>query len=233
MLILAVISRTSPSFESRKCVIFSAMKKSLAAAFLLLAVPMLAAGQAANQQKLYRWVDSEGVVHFGDSIPAEYAEIERQVVNDHGITMEVMRAKRTAEEIAEEQRQDELRMQAELQKRQDQALLATYLTVDEILMHRDRRVELFQAQARVTELYLKNLQRRLDSLQEEANKYQPYSDDPDAELIDPDLANDMESTRETIERHRDNLERFKDDENNIVARFDGDINRFKKLKGLN
>ena len=100
-------------------------------------------------------------------------------------------------------------------------------------MHRDRRVELFQAQARVTELYLKNLQRRLDSLQEEANKYRPYSDDPDAELIDPDLADDMQSTRETIERHQENLERFKDDESSIVARFDGDINRFKKLKGLN
>lgn len=233
MAILAVISRTSPSFEPEKCVIFSVMKHSLATALLILAVPMLAAGQARDHQKLYRWVDNEGVVHFGDSIPAEYAEIERQIVNDHGITMEVMRAKRTAEEIAEEQRQDELRIQAELQKRQDQALLATYLTVDEILMHRDRRVELFQAQARVTELYLKNLQRRLDSLQEEANKYRPYSEDPDAELIDPDLADDMQSTRETIERHRDNLERFKDDENNIVARFDGDINRFKKLKGLN
>lgn len=232
-MILAGISRTSPSFEPEKCVIFSLMKKSLAAIFLFLAVPMLAAGQANNQQKLYRWVDSEGVVHFGDSIPAEYAEIERQVVNDHGITMEVMRAKRTAEEIAEEQRQDELRIQAELQKRQDQALLATYLTVDEILMHRDRRVELFQAQARVTELYLKNLQRRLDSLQDEANKFRPYSDDPDAELIDPDLSHDMQTTRETIQRHRENLERFKDDENNIVARFDGDINRFKRLKGLN
>ena len=55
-------------------------------------------------------------------------------------------------------------------------MLATYLTIDEIVMHRDRRVELFQAQARVTELYLRNLQRRLDSLREEASKFRPYSD---------------------------------------------------------
>lgn len=199
---------------------------------LLIALPVLAAA-ADKQQKLYRWVDNDGVVHYGDSIPAEYAEIERQVVNDHGITVDVMAAKKTEAEIAEDKRQEELRVQAELQRRADQALLATYLTVDEILMHRDRRVELFQAQARVTELYLKNLERRMTSLTEEATQYRPYSDDPDAEMIDPDLSADMQTTRETIARHEQNLQRFEDDQNNIVARFDGDIVRFKRLKGLN
>ena len=63
-------------------------------------------------------------------------------------------------------------MNEKLQKRQDQALLATYLSVDEIIMHRDRRVELFQAQSRVTELYLRNLQRRLDNLRSEASRFQ-------------------------------------------------------------
>lgn len=188
---------------------------------------------AQNSQKLYRWVDSEGVTHYGDSIPAEYAEIERQVVNQHGITVDVMRAKRTAEEIQEELRQDDLRAAEELQRRADRALLATYLSVDEILMHRDRRVELFQAQARVTELYLRNLQRRMDSLSEEASRFRPYSDDPDAAMIDPDLADDISTTKQTISRHEQNLQRFQQDEQSIVARFDGDIDRFKSLKGLN
>lgn len=195
----------------------------------------LAAGPAASQQaqKLYRWVDGDGVVHFGDSVPAEYAELERQVINSHGITVDVLQAKKTEEELAEERRLAEIRKQVELQRRADQALLATYLTVDEIVMHRDRRVELFQAQARVTELYLKNLQRRMDSLREEASRYHPYSEDPNAPEIDQDLAVDLASTRETIERHEENLQRFHDDERNIVARFDGDIDRFRELKGLN
>lgn len=192
-----------------------------------------AAGAQQQNQKLYRWVDRDGIVHYGDSIPAEYAELERQVVNEHGITVGVMQAKKTEAQLAEEQRLAELKKEEELQRRADQALLATYLTVDEILMHRDRRVELFQAQARVTELYLRNLQRRLDSLREDASKYRPYSDDPDAPLIDPDLAADLATTTDTINRHQANLARFRDDEQNIVARFDGDIDRFKQLKGLN
>ena len=206
--------------------------KSLCASIVL--VTVLAAGAAAaDEPRLYRWVDEDGIVHFGDSIPAEYAELERHVVNEHGITTDVMQAKKTEEELAEEQRLAELRAEEELQRRQDQALLATYLTIDEIVMHRDRRVELFQAQARVTELYLKNLQRRMENLRNEASKYRPYSDDPDAPMIDPDLADDIQITKETIARHEENLRKFEEDEESIVARFDGDISRFKKLKGLN
>lgn len=207
--------------------------KLLRAITLLLLCHFAGATMAQVSQKLYRWVDSDGIVHYGDSVPAEYAEIERQVINSHGITMDVLRAKKTAEEIAEEERQEELRVERELQRRADQALLATYLSVDEILMHRDRRVELFQAQARVTELYLRNLQRRMDSLNEDAAKFRPYSEDPDAPMIDPDLAADMATTRDTIARHEFNLQRFRQDEQSIVARFDGDIDRFRELKGLN
>ena len=199
----------------------------------LLLIFALTAGTVAAQDRLYRWVDENGVVHFGDSIPANASELERQVVNEHGITVDVMHAKKTEEELAEEARLAELRQEAELQKRRDQALLATYLTIDEIVMHRDRRVELFQAQARVTELYLRNLQRRMDTLRDEAAKFRPYSEDPEAPMIDPDLADDIQSTKETIARHEDNLRQFESDEQNIVARFDVDIDRFKKLKGLN
>ena len=172
-------------------------------------------------------------MHYGDSIPAEFSEIERQIINEHGITVDVLRAKKTAEEIAEDLRLQQVAQERELQLRADRALLATYLSVDEIVLHRDRRVELFQAQSRVTELYLRNLQRRMDSLRTEASGFRPYSEDPDAPMIDPDLAEDMTTTKNTISRHEQNLQRFRTDEQNIVARFDGDINRFKMLKGLN
>jgi hypothetical protein len=199
-------------------------------AAILLILPQASLGDSG--QKLYRWVDNKGNVHYGDSVPAEYAEVEKQVVNEHGVTVDVLRGKKTDEELAAEKREEELRAERELRRRQDQALLATYLSVDEIIMHRDRRVELFQAQARVTELYLRNLQKRLDSLEREASRYHPYSEDPDAEMIDTALAADIATTKETIARHKQNLQRFEDDEQNILARFDGDISRFKALRGL-
>jgi len=207
------------------------MRLLIVATASILLLPLASA--AAEQQKLYRWVDSNGVIHYGDYVPAEYADLEKQVLNEHGITVGVLHGRKTAEEIAEDNRMAELKRQAQLQRRADEALLATYLTVDEIVMHRDRRVELFQAQSRVTELYLRNMVRRMDELREEAINYQPYSEDPDAEMIDPDLAEDILVTKATIKRHKENLARFREDEQNILVRFDGDINRFKPLRGLN
>lgn len=197
----------------------------------MILVPLASA--ASEHQRLYRWVDDTGVVHYGDSVPPEYADVEKQILNHHGVRVGIVRGKKTAEEIAEENRIAEVRRQEKLQRRQDQALLATYLSVDEIIMHRDRRIELFQAQSRVTELYLRNMMRRMATLREEASNFRPYSEDPEAQMIDPELAEDILLTKATIKRHQANLARFRDDEKNIIERFDGDINRFRSLKGIN
>lgn len=196
----------------------------------LFLLPM--AAQAREDQKLYRWIDKDGLVYYGDSIPAEYAELEKQILNQHGITIDTLYGKKTPEQLAEDQRQLELARELKARKRADQALLATYMSIDEILMHRDRRIELFQAQTRVTELYLHNLQRRMDNLMADASKFQPYSDDPDAPMIARDLTDDIATTKDTIERHEGNLARFKTDETSIVDRFEVDILRFKRIKGL-
>jgi hypothetical protein len=52
-------------------------------------------------------------------------------------------------------------------------------------------------------------------------------------MIDPDLVTEMTTTKEAIARHELNLQKFQADEQSIVARFDGDIDRFKALKGVN
>jgi hypothetical protein len=208
------------------------MKVLLTIIGLLILLP-LAAPAAERTQRLYRWVDTDGIVHFGDTVPVEYMDLERQIVNEHGITLDILRAKLTEEQVAEEKRLKDIAFAEAVQARQDQALLATYLSVDEIELHRDRRVELFQAQTRVTELYLSNLRRRLESLEKEASSYRPYSEDPDAKEIEPDLASDIHATKDTIQRHQANLDQFEEDTLAVVSRFDGDINRFKRLRGIN
>lgn len=197
------------------------------------AVALLAAQVAgAQEKKVYRWVDADGTLHYGDSIPAEYAEYPKQVLNDHAVIVDNLDGKKTEEQLEAERVATERRVAMELQQRADQALLATYLTVEEILMHRDRRVELFQAQSRVTELYLSNLSQRLEKLRSSASNYKPYSEDSDAPMIPDELAEDLRLTKETIERHQRNLKKFQADEQQIVARFSGDISRFKALKGI-
>lgn len=99
-------------------------------------------------------------------------------------------------------------------------------------MHRDRRVELFQAQSIVIVLYLSNSERRFKALRDEASKYQPYSQDSNAAMIDESLADDLRETKDTIDRHRRNLQEYELDEEQIVARSDGYIARFKTLNSI-
>ena len=186
----------------------------------------------ADQGKLYRWVDKEGSVHYSDHIPAEYADQRKQLVNEHGVPLADIAGKKTAEEIEAERAAAELALQKQLQQRADLALLSVYNDVDEIVMHRDRRVELFKAQARVTELYLRNQRRALDSMKRDAAGYKPYSADPDAAPIPQDLVEAIDETEATIARHEQNLLKFRAEEEQIVVRFEGDIHRFKALKGI-
>ncbi len=207
------------------------MQKLTLILFILSLAPLAAAAPKDNN-KVFKWVDEDGVVHYGDSIPAKYAELPKEVVNDHGVTVDNLAGKKTEEEIEAERLEQERLAAIELERRADQALLATYLSVDEILMHRDRRVELFQAQARVTELYLRNLERRMHKLRTEAANFQPYSENPDAPMIGDDLASDIQETKSIIARHESNLAKYKHDEQQIIASFDSDISRFKVLKGI-
>ena len=187
---------------------------------------------AREEQKVFKWTDEHGQVHYGDTIPAEYADRPKERLNDQGVAVEEIAGKKTEEQRAEEARLETVRIAQELQQRADQALLNTYLTVEEIVMHRDRRVELYQAQSKVTELYLRNLGRRLESIRTEASRYQPYSQDPNAPMIPDDLAEDLRETKDTIARHEDNLKKYERNERQIIERFDRDISRFRILKGI-
>ncbi len=189
-------------------------------------------GASGQERKTYSWVDEDGNLHYGDKVPAKFAEHDKRVLNEQAVVVEEVQGRKSEEEIAAEKAEEARIAAVELQRREDRALLATYLTVDEIYMHRDRRVELFQAQARVTEMYLKNLERRLDKLMSEAGRFQPYNEDPDAPMVDPDLIEEIDFTKETIQRHQGNLKKFASDEQSIIQRFDQQIERFEYLKGL-
>jgi len=205
------------------------MRKRVLTIALLLSLPLAA---SADEGKVFRWIDAEGQIHYGDSIPVEYSEFPKDILNEHGVSVDNLEGKKTPEQLEAERLENERMLVRAKQLRADQALLATYLSVEEILMHRDRRVELFQAQSRVTELYLSNLARRLETLRSESANYSPYSDNPDAPMVPEELANYLRETKETIDRHERNLKKYQSDEQQIISRFAGDISRFKTLKGI-
>ena len=70
--------------------------------FLLL--PALLCTSTAFAERTFKWIDSEGHVHYGNRVPPEYAKQERKVMNERGRTIQVYDAAKTPDPWAEDQR---------------------------------------------------------------------------------------------------------------------------------
>lgn len=187
--------------------------------------------------ELYRWVDDQGIVHFGDSVPPEFSKTDRQVLNERGVTIKELPGEKTAEELEAEQRTnaiDDAARRRQLEEEQRNAvLLSTYLSIAEIEALRNRRKELLDGQIRVTEVYLLNLREKLLKLQKDASRFQPYNSDPNAPPIHDWLAKELADTLDSILVYQQTLADTQTQKAEMVAKFDEDIGRFKTLKGLN
>jgi Domain of unknown function (DUF4124) len=195
----------------------------------------LAGSGAVAQKRMYRWVDDDGVVHYGDRVPPQYADRDRDVLNDQAIAVGFEEGTITEAERAElERRQarlDEVEAARATKARRDRMLLETYLSVGDIEDLRDRRLELLSSQIQVTELYLANLRKRLVTLEREASPYKPFSDKENAAPVPDDLGFELSRTQASITLYEQTLERTREELAAVRDAFDLDIVRFRELKG--
>jgi hypothetical protein len=209
--------------------------KLVAAGCLMAAMATwMQSGVASN---VYRWVDEDGRIHYGDAVPPEFAKGEREVINEHGITIRTLPREPTEEEIAAWELarsvEEADRLRAEEIKRWDGVLLNTYMSVEEIQALSTRRKELLDGRIRVTELYLSNLREKLSKLQRDASRFQPYNPDPNAPPIHDWLAKELANTLNSILVYEQTLVATRAQQMEIVAKFEQDIGRFKTLKNMN
>jgi hypothetical protein len=191
--------------------------------------------QGKDGRKLYTWTDDKGVVHYGDSVPPEFANRDRNLLNAQGVRVgfeegEVTEAERA--EIAKKKAEADAAAAAQAEvDRHDKMLLQTYIAVADIEDLRNRRLELLESQIKVTELYLNNLRKRLVMLQDEAAVYKPYSANADAPQIPENLALDISRTTGSINNYEKMLSKTRSDQTALRSSFDDDIVRFRQLKG--
>jgi hypothetical protein len=199
-------------------------------AVMLFASPGFAAGAgASNGRTLYKWVDAQGVTHYGDQIPPEYAAQEKSVINSHGIEINRLEAQKTAEQLAAE---DQKKAEAEQSRNRDRNLLNTYASVQEIERLRDQRVALLSDQIKVTSQFLEVLNGKLKKLRVSSTHFKPYSSDPKAPAMPDQIAEDLVRVGNDIRTQEQNLREKRSEETVMSKQFDSDIERFKELKGI-
>jgi Domain of unknown function (DUF4124) len=200
-------------------------------AFAVLATPAFAASNtpSTNGRKLYKWVDQQGVNHYGDHIPPEYAAQEQHIINAEGVETEHIEAQKTPAQLAaDEQKKREIEERAN----RDRNLLTTYVSVSEIERLRDQRLALLADQVKVTGQFLDVLNGRMKKLRVSSMIYKPYSGDPNAPRMTDQLAEDLVRVGTDIHTQEENLREKRNEQTNMGKQFEDDIARFKQLKGI-
>ncbi len=105
----------------------------------VLFICLVFSAEALADKRILKWVDNQGVTHYGDQLPPTAAGKSNQVINKQGVV--VQRNNQPAKnETQQEANQEKLE-----QERKDSVLLASYTTADEIDLARKRNLEMENA----------------------------------------------------------------------------------------
>ncbi|MHB8813996.1 MAG: hypothetical protein ACYDAE_12085, partial [Steroidobacteraceae bacterium] len=116
------------------------------------------------------------------------------------------------------------------QKQHDYFLLSTYTSVKDIESLRDERLSQLEAQQTAARQYVQSLQSRLTTLQDHAQQFKPYSSSPGARRMPDDLAQELVQTLNEVLVQNQAIQARADQEAQVKAQFQSDIDRFEELK---
>lgn len=103
-------------------------------------------------KRIVKWVDSQGVTHYGDKLPSQEAGRNNTEMNNQGM---VVKHNVKSDTSVEQQDQEKL-----AQQRKDSILLASYTKEDEIDLARDRNLQLDQAALQALTVQKENITAR-------------------------------------------------------------------------
>ena len=196
------------------------------------ALVLAAGGAAADEQRLYRWVDDQGRVHYSDTVPPDQAGQRRQIKTTEGATvgtvepppsreqLEAEAARRQAEEQAEARREAVERRRRE----HDRMLLMTFTSVEEMQTARDERLGAIESQIALVQSRIDKLQQRREQLRQEAASLERTGGGDPAEIY-----RELEQIERSIRQNRAAIEDKRDTQARIRLRFSQDIERFREL----
>lgn len=198
---------------------------------LLIIVSIGLAFSLPAQATMYKWVDDKGKVHYGDTIPPEYAKQGSAQLNKSGVVVKKTSAALTPEQIkardeAEAKEKADKTAAAE-QQRRDKALLATYTDFKEIDLALQRNLGQVDIQITSNELRIKSIQGRLDGLKKQEASFVQRK-----KPVPPDITSGIKSTEEEMGRFRGNIANLLKEKEGLRNRFAADKARFRELKGM-
>lgn len=193
-----------------------------------LLLPVLLASSHAHAERLFKWVDEKGNIHYSDRVPPQHSKHERREYDPRGKQVRVYERAKTPEEKAEAARlaaiEEEKKREAAKQAVHDRSLLATYSSEDDMLMARDGKLASVDALIQLTRSRIESTETRLREYAAEAAEFE-RSGKP----VPNALQDQIKTARELITENREFVRQKEIERVGISAQFDADIARYREL----
>ena len=190
---------------------------------------ILLACSFSTQAKMYKWVDDEGQMHFGDRIPPKYMVKEHQELNESGVVTKRKEAAKTPEQKAEDRRleyqQKKVALEEKKKQQRDRVLLDTYTTERDLIVARDSRLEAVGSQIQLAETIIADSNKSIESLEKQVTQIKASSRE-----VPADVYQRIDSEKQQVAVQSEVMESHKKRQQDIATQFNGYIERFKVLK---
>lgn len=184
---------------------------------------------SVTHAEFFRWVDDDGTIHYSDSLPPEESQREQDLLNETGRVVKTIPAPKTVGQLEEQEQLAKLE-EKKLEKvkqaeKRDHLLLALYLTVDDIELVRDERIETVESAIAITKRRKRKFSRKLEELNSSEQRFKA-----NGQNTPPWLIKSRKHYKEQLANVEDILAIKEKEKLVIKKRFAGDINRYIELK---
>jgi hypothetical protein len=193
--------------------------------FFLACTLFLLCTQLASGKKVYKLVDDSGKTSFSDQISPEEAKLRRETLNKQGTVVDVIDKEKTREQQEQENRLYQLRKKQEKiienQKAHDDSLLRSYHSKEEMVTEMTAKIQIIDAQRKLTESEITQQLERLDVKQKSAATYER-----NAKPIPPNLIEEIKTIQEEIEKTKKAVSENLALQKKVADEYDANIKRF-------
>lgn len=200
-------------------------------ALTLLLPVLLCAAPPADAQKLYRWTDKDGKVHYTDQLPPEAARDQREELNKQGMTINRTERALTPEEqaaravelakLAEQQRLDEERA------KMDAVLVGSYPAETDLQRSYQERFDLIEQSLESARVGIRSQEKSLADMLAHAADLERNGKPVNQTVIDS-----ITQTRAQVAEQRSYLARRESEGAALRAEYNTLLKRYRELKGL-
>jgi len=193
--------------------------RCLAAALAVFASPLM----AADGKQLYRWVDANGQVHYGDRVPASEAKQGRESLKNGVVTKVIPRELTGAELEREKARQAAAKVAAEARQQRiahDKYLLQSFASVADLQDARETRLASLDGRITLAAKAVEDNEKTLADLRARAGSKPPEGPlKAQIETFEGSLIDNLQAVR-----------KLREERTATAARYTADIERFKGLR---